>query len=80
MSTQNWQPPRGPGLRATREAREAADAEKAKPRDFVAEAKAAINAADQKESIIAAVIVAQALDRFGKQVETAAAINTYKRA
>lgn len=50
-----------------------------KPRDFVAEAKAIINAADQNPSVIAAVIVAQALDRFGKQVTEAAAISSYKR-
>lgn len=48
-------------------------------RDFVAEAKAAINASDQKPEVIAAVILAQALDRFGEKLESAAAIANYKR-
>lgn len=52
---------------------------KPKVRDYAAEAKATLNAADQQPGIIAAVIVAQALERFGKEVVEAAAISNYKR-
>lgn len=60
--------------RKEREARAAAP-----PRDYVAEAKATLNAADQNPATIAAVINAQAFERLSKTILEAAAIASYKR-
>lgn len=71
---------KGRGIAAAAIARKARDArEKATPRDYVAEAKATLDAVQQTAPLVAAVIVAQALDRLGKTVIEAAAIANYKR-
>lgn len=79
---------KGRGIASAALARKAREAkEKAKPRDYVADAKAAIaaaspdpkNYAPQPDPIIAAIIVAQAMDRLTKALPEVAAIANYKR-
>jgi hypothetical protein len=71
---------KGRGIAAAAIARKERDAKAAaQPRDYAAEAKATLNAADQNPTMIAAVINAQALERLGKTMLEAAAIANYKR-
>lgn len=59
---------------------------KAAPRDYTGPAMAAVEALGLfkgphigQENIVAAIIIAQALDRFGEKVIEASAIGNYKR-
>lgn len=71
---------KGRGIAAAAIARKDREAkEKATPRDYVAEAKATLSAADQNPTLVAAVVNAQALERLGARIVEAAAIANYKR-
>lgn len=73
---------KGRGIAAAAIARKEREAKaNALPRDYLAEArKAVIDAnAQERDPILAAVMIAQALDRLGKTVIEAAAIANYKR-
>lgn len=70
----NWQPP-GTVVEAK---------PKAAPRDYIGAAVAALgtpvgSSVIQNQHLIAAIIIAQALDRFGEKLVDAAAVSQYKR-
>lgn len=74
----HWQSP-GKGVPRTEGARKA-------PRDYIGEAIAVLahampigTAVAQNRDIVAAVIIAQALDRFGEKLIDAAAVSQYRR-
>lgn len=75
MGNPHWQ---SPGARAPEPPK------KKEPRDYITPAVAALGSciptsAVQQPQLIAAIIIAQALDRFGEKLIDAAAVSQYKR-
>jgi hypothetical protein len=77
-------PNKGPQWQSPRKPIPAADKPKPEPRDYIGPALAAVRTLAGpvragQESIVAAIIIAQALDRFGEKLIDAAAVSQYKR-
>ena len=76
---------RGPQWKPPGTSVPAADKPKDAPRDYITPALAAVKIMGAgpprlgQESIVAAIIIAQALDRFGEKMIEASAIGNYKR-
>lgn len=69
---------RGPQWQNPNQPRQASELKKVRD-NYCEEALAALNGEVQRDPIVAAVIVAQALDRLGEKIIEAAAVSSYKR-